>query len=602
MNTNFLHGRSFRPGRLKLELPIILLLASLPFLAALNRGLVSEDFIILRRLWEQPFWSMFREQFCGPWMGVRIVLFWRPVSTLILQIEELLWGVQPLPYLCVQLAFHLLSVGLLYALAGRLFPGRKWAARGVSLIFALYPLHPNSVLFIASFATVFATTFAFASMYLFIRWRETGKMTWLIGSLGALAMSLMSYEASFVLPILILVIDLVRSRDRGETMKLTGLLRSHGPFFALSAAYLGLRYLLLGTTIGGYSGSSFHPSSLLSLLGHLKMEWSSFFFPLDERLPMGWEDAGILGALGAAAVALAFKGRRRSDHLLLGLIWILVARLPFGQTKVVPANGRYWYLASAGIGLVLIGLSELFSDARRKEAFVCLFTILTASAYGLGLGAFSLKYSEASALAKMIASEISTLRDSVDSDKALFLLGVPTYLQNSRGRNVAQVFAWGLSDSMLPPFSHSHGRVFSLGSLESKDVVPLSRRSDLGSVWKWKQKGFHRVESLSSELQHIEISGRENPSRDLRYRAPGNLSCRLFIVGSMQTMDLKLPRREDWSRLIPPMLAIQSDQHLYGAELYLWIAGWNSEGRLAAVSELLVLPPPEGPVEARRAE
>lgn len=592
MKTNNPPYWSSRASRhVRLELFLLLLVASLPFLPALSRGLVSEDFIILRRLWEQPFWAMAREQFCGPWMGVRLVLFWRPISTFILQLQELLWGVHPFGFLLVQLGTHLLSAALLFMLTRRLFLDQQWPARCVCLLFAVYPLHPNSVLFIASFATIFATSFGLASLLLFIEWRRLNRGYVLVGSVVAFCLSLGSYEGSFILPGLLVLVDIVWLRERGEALDWKGLWRRHLPFIGLALAYLVLRQFLLGAAIGGYSVSSFQPSSLWVILKRFQLRWSYLLIPKYGWLRPGWLDLASEISVFALALGLMVKPRSRFWRFLLGLLWIIVARLPFGDTKVVPADGRYWYLASAGIGFMVVGLAEFFRSRRVRENFLAAVTILITLSYGICLTSIGQRYREASSLVEKIRAQALMLRDPEYPGSAVFLLGVPQYLKNSKGKNIAQVFAWGLSDALGPPFSDPGIRAFPLGSLQVEDCGPLMARLDLGSVWKWGPHGLSLLQFKPTKLDEIQTTGIEDISRGFRFKAIRGVRYRLVIVGRMQTAITPLPQKEGWESVSLPRATVTSDWHLYGDDLYIWIEGRNSKGQLTSSSRLLVLHP-----------
>jgi len=455
----------------------------------------------------------------------------------------------------------------------------------------VYPLHPNSVLFIASFATIFATSFGLASLLLFIEWRRLNRGYVLVGSVVAFCLSLGSYEGSFVLPALLVLVDVVRLRERGEALDWKGLWRRHLPFIGLALAYLVLRQFLLGAAIGGYSVSSFQPSSLWVLLKRFQLRWSYLLLPKYGWFRPEWLD--IASEVGVFGLALSLLVRRhtRSWRFLLGLLWIIVARLPFGDTKVVPADGRYWYLASAGIGFMVVGLAEFFRSRRVRENFLAAVTISITLIYGICLSSIGQRYREASSLVEKIRAQALMLRDPGLPSSARFLLGVPQYLKNSKGENIAQVFAWGLSDALVPPFSDPGVRIFPLGSLRLEDLGPLGDRPDLGSVWKWGHRGFSLIQLEPTKLAEIETTGIEDISRGFRFEAIRGVRYSLVIVGRMQTAVTPLGPKLGWRTVSLTQSPITSDRHLYGDDIYMWLQGRNARGQLTSSSRLLLLHP-----------
>jgi len=573
------------------ELATLLAIAALPFLPGLQRGLVSEDFIILRRIWEQPFWSLTWEQIRGPWMGATLVLFWRPLSTLALQLQELVWGVHPLGYLVILLAAHLLNAALLFVLVRRLFPEEKWPARTVCLIFALYPLHPNSVLFIASFATVYATTLGFASLVLLVEGRRRDKKLLLAGSVLSFGLSLACYEAALILPALLITVDLLWSREREEPLRLKALAWRHLPFIALAAGYLILRHQLLGTTVGGYSGSDFQLGSLLVLLRRLQPKWSLLLAPVYAWPRPSWLELAFRLALLVVVGTLLLRKGARSGRILLGLVWIMAARLPFGDTGIVPGNGRYWYVAAGGIGFLAVGIAELLPRPRLREHLVAVVTVLISLAYGVGLTHYVHQYIAASQLVRKIRSQGPRLADPGNPGAARFLIGVPAFITDARRHNVAQVFAWGLGDAFSPPFAKAGIRAFPLGSLHLEEIGPLASRADLGSVWRWTGTTFSRLSVQPRQLATIKVKTISDLRQGVLFQASGDTTHRVITVGRMNPAVTPAPPCEGWCRAPLPVPFIQSVWHLYGDELYAWVEGSDSKGRPVAASRVLRLSP-----------
>ena len=64
--------------------PLVLLAAVLAFYGrALDRPFTSEDFLLIRYLGENPPWHNLVAQFTEPWLGISVVKFVRPISTLL---------------------------------------------------------------------------------------------------------------------------------------------------------------------------------------------------------------------------------------------------------------------------------------------------------------------------------------------------------------------------------------------------------------------------------------------------------------------------------------------------------------------------------------
>ena len=177
-------------------LACVLLLAYLPLL---GQGFQSEDYLLLRWLGEHPPWQEEAGGFAQPWLGITAVGFYRPVATWMFAGERALFGATLLGYDLVHWAVHLLNSLLVFGIARR-FGGGGLCAGSAALPFVLFPLSPDAVLFLASFATLFGTLFLLLALWLYSRREGELSLASTAGILAASAAALASYEATVILP------------------------------------------------------------------------------------------------------------------------------------------------------------------------------------------------------------------------------------------------------------------------------------------------------------------------------------------------------------------------------------------------------------------
>ena len=154
----------------------------------------------------QPFAAAF-----GPWLGITVVQFLRPISTLLFALEIAAFGTHAAAYVALHLVVHCLATALVWAIAARLAPRPAWLPGMAALLFAIYPLHPNAVVFAASFATLFGGFLALLAFHQYLCWREdeSRRVHWWL-ALGAYALALGSYEAATVVPAWLAACDHLR--------------------------------------------------------------------------------------------------------------------------------------------------------------------------------------------------------------------------------------------------------------------------------------------------------------------------------------------------------------------------------------------------------
>src|SRR6185295_748051 len=433
--------------------PLVLVASALAFYGpALSRSFTSEDFLLIRFLDENPPWRNLRSLFAAPWLGISVVKFYRPVATLLYGLEIAAFGGRPLGYNAVHLLVHVANTFLLWAIAGRLVqafdgPGKTMTPFAAALLFALYPLHPNAILFGASFATLFGAAFFLAAMLAYQRFREGGSAAWWGGALVLFILALGCYEAAVVLPVLLAAYDhLVAVRKKPAPGYL--------PFFGVLGLYLLLRKWIFGVFVGGYTeaGQRLLAPHLRQMAGDLATSIYQLHLPVYDRTPGLWEAAAICALLVGAPLAFRLlRGGRHARLWLFGWVWILLAQAPFAFRPSVPANGRYWYLAAAGAAMSLAFLARwLFAVTRPPWRGLAPAAVgLLAVAWSLLLAGYVGATIEAGRTANRVQTAI--LRAGRASAE-MFVTRHPDFVLNSSRVPIAQVLRYGLWDSVHPPF------------------------------------------------------------------------------------------------------------------------------------------------------
>lgn len=538
----------------------ILLLA---YRSGLGRGFVSEDFLILRRLGSGDFFARAAEGFTGPWLGASFVPFYRPLSSLLLQVELFFFGLRPLPYLLLHLAIHAICVLLVAAWLGRLSPAAERREIFLAaLLFALYPLHPNTILFVASFATLFATFFLLATFYL----EATGRR-W--PALATALPALLSYEQAVVLPALLLLFNLATHSD-----SLRDRLRRLWPYFALALAFLLLRSAMLGS-LGGYAGFRERladPAGLLSSFGELLTRLFLPFFGLPAPRPLAW-------AVVAALVVVAGLGIRRRKEpgarlLLAALAAIPVSQAPFFFAGVVPGNGRYFYLASVWMAIVVWQALRLLPRPGRLAAPALGALALL---FFLGLGQVVAVYGDAAARVRSVRTALEAAPPG-----RLFVAGRP-YFVYRWGVPVAQVFHWGVSDAMMPPFTARRDlEVYPLPELSDADLAPLLGRPDLGQVTRLGE-GDHLLPASPPLRSPAVLAATPAEGRPaLRLTLPPGATGRLVVLarGGPSLLPLQPAAGETLAEV--PQETFAGMRRLYEGPIFVWVEARGGDGGLVA--------------------
>ncbi|MDY7096088.1 MAG: hypothetical protein SX243_24200 [Acidobacteriota bacterium] len=640
MKTDF-YRRQFLAGALLWLLPAVL------WAPAFSRAFVSEDLLILARL-HQDSWGLLVEAFTGPWLGIDLVKFYRPVSTTLLALEQALFGSHPLPYALTHWLVHGLNAWLLLRLL------RSWTPAlgllppaAVAALFAIYPLHLNAVLFIASFATLFAATFGLAFLLCFLRWRSTAAVGWLAAGTAFLALALGSYEGAAVLPAVALALDLFgpapSRRVLHRRFRRRWLAVPHALFFGLLCAYLLLRRGLFGQVLGGYDSTRARLlEGAADLAGDLLASLFRLLVPIYGATPPsapavlvamatlgivalgGWVRWGLPRRAGASRPA---GGQEPVEHrdlesstgrrpqwgawLLLGPAWTALHQAPFAFAPVVPGNGRYWYLAAAGAALVVLALVGLLGEALRSRlqqrglalpvavgSCVLGAALVLGAAWGVALRGYAQDYARAGELTRALPRALA--EHQLSPGQRIFITGYPLFVHDAGGAPVAQVFRWGLRDALRPPFHQPGLDVLPLPDLSGGGLLPVADGEPAAAIFRWDAEAEElrrfvagpRLRRATTGVTELEVLSSMDPQRIRVAAPPGTTHATLFVVTAANTARLPLvvegAVEEGTGEALEgslPLPLLRAASKLYPEQpAFWWVEARSGEGELLGYS------------------
>jgi len=565
----------------------------------LDRGFTSEDFLLIRFLGENPPWRDLASLFAAPWMGITVVQFWRPVSTLLYGLEIAAFGAHPAGYIWIHVLVHMVNALLVGAIAQRLGRRPEEPAGAVPLaaafLFALYPLAPNAVIFGASFGTLFAATFLFGAFLAWLRYRETGFRAMQALALGLFALALGSYEAAVVFPAALAASDHLLS-DRGDRRRHLALVPGYLPFFALAGLYLLLRKSLFGVFLGGYEeqGRRLLSLEIGPLLRDLATSIVQLHVPLYDWTPEPaslWIGCALL--LGIPLAALWGRGPLRL--WLFAWIWTLAALAPFAFRPVVPANGRYWYLATAGVVWSLTALLR-----RRVRSPAPELLVLVVLVWGFLLHGYLDVYEAAGETARVVQKELLRTAEPGAAGPR-FLLGPPDFLRNAHGVPEAQVLRYGVWDAVHPPFAQAAVEVYPLPPLQGTELLPLLRGAP-GSridVWDAGSRTLHpaALPPAGPEPPELAVLGPEPGAavdlarETVQVAVPDGAHRRFRLIvstrGNPAVVELGPEAVQGGTlRASFPASFCRSMDRLYGGQMFWWIEARDAAGAVSGFTRM----------------
>jgi len=259
--------------------------------------------------------------------------------------------------------FHLatlliaLTVYVLSYVFGRLFFENDRLAALTSVLFALHPSKVESIAWIGSGACDGqAAIYFFAVLICYLKWWNTRKTSWLLGSVAAFCCALFTKETMVVVPGLLVLHCFLHVRQGAKLRTATWIGSS---YLIVIAVYLFARRLVL--KLLPHTNLSVRPTfTLVNLWSAPAATWwyvKRLFFPSGlsilydwtEVISPSWRNFGLplFGLLVIAALLAWAWYRTRSWRLLFLSAWfVLTLGPPIALSPGVTVHDRYLYLPS----------------------------------------------------------------------------------------------------------------------------------------------------------------------------------------------------------------------------------------------------------------
>ncbi len=292
------------------------------------------------------------------------------------------FGLTPWPYHVVGLLAHLVAALLVLEFMRKLTP-RPWVAAAGALLFAVHPIHSESITWASGLKDPMYVSFMLGCLLTYLRFRQRPSVLSYLGALTFLVLALLCKSMALVVPGMWLLLE----RSVGSPTPWRIALARAVPaavvcawflkrFIGISAAYHVER------TIHGGTVFSHAVLAMWAQVVYLKQA----VLPVSTRLvycfvpPEALTDPRLWAAVALAAglLALAYVWRRQPLRLFC-LAWHFICLVPVSNLVPFPAvvADRYLYAASLGVCLLAADLLSSLQPLARTTILGLMVTALT---------------------------------------------------------------------------------------------------------------------------------------------------------------------------------------------------------------------------------
>ena len=337
---------------------------------------------------------------------------WHPVTWISHMLDVQIFGMNAGRHLMTNLALHAINSILLFLLLRRA-TRTTWRSAIVAALFALHPLHVESVAWVSERKDVLSALFFMITLWLYVLWvekRTPGRYALMI---VAFALGLMSKPMLITLPFVLLLLDWW---PLNRFTNITALIVEKLPMFALLIPSAILTVKAQQKALGSIAMYERFANAALSYVIYLrKMVWPSdlaVIYPFPKSISMAQTFAAVALLLTITIIAIVFA--RRWRFLPVGWFWYLGTLVPvIGIVQVGRQSmaDRYTYIPLIGIFIAIVWL---LSEIK--------FTAVAAAIALVACGAVS--YAQTANWKNSVTLSRHALRVTRNNDVAETILGV----------------------------------------------------------------------------------------------------------------------------------------------------------------------------------
>lgn len=319
---------------------------------------------------------------------------WIPLTWLSFMLDFEFWGLDPGGYHLTNLLFHIANILLLFLVLNRI-TGALWKSAFVAALFAIHPLHVESVAWVTERKDVLSTMFWILTIWAYVRYVEQPTYMKYLLTLFTFVLSLMAKPVVVTLPCVLLLLDywpldrfqvdhsgVDGNASRQPDINLSTL-RSRAlplilekiPFLGLAAAVSAVTFVLTEKETLEFLPIKYRiANSLVSYVTYIvKMIWPH---DLAVPYPHPYTSLSIWKAAGAGVILIiisfaVIRAARRLPYLAVGWLWYLVTLVPnigLVQAGRQAMADRFTYIPLIGLFIMVAwGVPELVKGWRLRR-------------------------------------------------------------------------------------------------------------------------------------------------------------------------------------------------------------------------------------------
>ncbi len=321
---------------------------------------------------------------------------WHPLTWISHMTDVTLFGLQPGYHHLVSVCIHGVN-SMMFFFALHILTKRRWPSFAVAALFALHPLHVESVAWISERKDVISASFWMLTLLSYAWYAAQPDVKRYVMVFISLAAGLMAKPMLVTLPAVLILLD-IWPLNRVNYQNIRWIVAEKAPFFALS---IGSAIITLIAQRGGDAIRSLDALPLYDRLANASMSYVGYiikmlypmklaiYYPYQLDRIEAWKVIGSVAFL-AGMTTFAFVLRRFRPYYFVGWLWYVGTLVPVIGLVQVGSQAmadRYTYIPLIGIFIMIsFGISDVMPTGYRYRiaaifSMACCFFALMCLTY-----------------------------------------------------------------------------------------------------------------------------------------------------------------------------------------------------------------------------
>jgi Flp pilus assembly protein TadD len=325
---------------------------------------------------------------------------WHPLTTISHMLDYQLWGLHAGGHHATNVVLHTIGVLLLFSALQKM-TGAVWKSALVAALFAVHPLHVESVAWVSERKDVLSALFFFLMLGAYVRYARTLSICQYLLVTVLFAAGLMSKPMLVSVPVILLLLDYwplertksQKSKVRGQNPEVSAqwsvakrLILEKIPLLLLSAGSCAITFVVQKRAVGAIPPLPLLWRAENAITSYVLYIWQTLwptrlavFYPYPDSMLPAWEIILALVLFVGMTVAVILV-RRERPYLFTGWFWYVVMLVPvIGLVQVGEQAhaDRYTYLPHIGLFLLAVwGIADVTTSRSTSRIAVATAVVI----------------------------------------------------------------------------------------------------------------------------------------------------------------------------------------------------------------------------------